>query len=181
MCPVGGCTTTFESNTELESHIAANLHNVPQNQPRTANDIARLHLTELIRTTSIDAQEQARLIFHSQDMSHVDLTNSTHYEKFSSVGWSLRTRKHTNPMSDKVKNFIESLWLDSKQSRSRLTAQQMQQQIRTKRDQNGEKLFQTHEYPTLSQIKYRSRKIAQKHGVTPTDELMAEIMELNTA
>jgi hypothetical protein len=178
---VSGCTATFESNTELELHIATNLHQVQQNQPRTANDIARLHLTELIRTTSIDTQEQARSIFHSQETSYVDLTTSGHYERFSSVGWALRTRKHTNPMSDNVKNFIEKLWLDSQQSRSRLTVQQMQQQIRTKRDPNGEKLFQTHEYPTLNQIKYRSRKIAQKHGVTPKVQLLAEIMELNAA
>ena len=113
-------------------------------------------------------------------MSQVDLTKSAHYENFSSVGWGQRTRKHTNPMTDNVKNFIEKLWLDSQESHSKLTAQQIQQQIRTKRDQNGEKLFQTHEYPTLSQINYRWRKIAQKHDVTPKHELMSELMEIDT-
>ena len=104
-----------------------------RNQRRTSNDIARLHLTELIRTTHIDAQQSATSIFHSQDMSQVDLTKSAHYENFSSVGWGLRTRKHTNPMTDNVKNFIEKLWLDSQESHSKLTAQQIQQQICTKR------------------------------------------------
>ena len=151
-----------------------------RNQRRTSNDIARLHLTELIRTTHIDAQQPATSIFHSQDMSEIDLTKSAHYENFSSVGWGLRTRKHTKSTTDNVKNFIEKLWLDSQESHSKLTVQQIQQQIRTKRDQNGEKVFQTHEYPTLSQIKYRSRKIAQKHGVTPKHELMSELMEINT-
>ncbi|CAF4225837.1 unnamed protein product [Rotaria magnacalcarata] len=56
LCPVSDCTASFESNADLESHIAANLHNVPDKQRRTANDIARLHLTELIRTTAIDSQ-----------------------------------------------------------------------------------------------------------------------------
>ena len=133
-----------------------------RNQRRTSNDIGRLHLTQLIRTTHIDAQQPATSIFHSQDMSQVDLTKSAHYENFSSVGWGQRTLKHTNPMTDNVKNFIEKLWLDSQESHLELTAQQIQQHIRTKRDQNGEKVFQTHKYPTLSQIKYRSRKIAQK-------------------
>lgn len=127
LCPVSGCTASFKSNIDLESHVAANLHDVQQNKPRTTNDIARLHLTELIRTTSTDTQEHAKSIFHGQNISNVDLTTSAHYEKFSSVGWALRTRKHTNLMSDKVKNFIEKLWLDSQQTRSKLTAQQIQQ------------------------------------------------------
>ena len=67
-------------------------------------------------------------------MSQVDLTKSVHYENFSLVGWYLRTCKHTNPMTDNVKNFIEKLWLDSQESHSKLTALQIQQQIRTKRD-----------------------------------------------
>ena len=79
-------------------------------------------------------------------------------------------------MSENVKNFFEKLWLDSQKSHSKLTPQQIQQQIRTKRDDNEEKLFQTNEYPMLSQIKYRSRKIAQKHGVTSKNELI----EMNT-
>ena len=114
-------------------------------------------------------------------MSHVDLQTSAHYQKFSSIGWGLRTRKHTNPMSDNVKNFIEKVWLDSQESRSKFTVQEIQQQIRTKRCQNAEKIFQTQEYPTLSQIiKYRLRKIAQKYGVTPKHELMSQLMEINT-
>jgi hypothetical protein len=83
-------------------------------------------------------------------------------------------------MSDQVKNYLEKLWLDSQESRSKLNIQQMQQQIRTKRDGNGEKLFQPHEYPTLNQIKYRTRKISQKYGVTAQQELMADVIELNT-
>ena len=139
-----------------------------------------MHLTALIRTTKINLQHQTALIFSSQDMSHVDLTNSAHYRRFSTVGWGLRTRKHTNPMNEKVKSYIEELWLDSRKSHSKLTPQQIQQQIRTKRDDNGKKLFQTNEYPTLNQIKYRSRKIAQKHGVTFKNELIAELIEMNT-
>ena len=139
-----------------------------------------MHLTEVIRTTNTDSQQKATSIFNSQDISHVDLTKSTHYERFSSAGWGLRTRKHTNPMSEKVKNFIEKLWLNSQKSHSKFTPQQIQQQIRTKRDDNGEKLSQTNEYPTLSRIKYQSRKIAQTHGVTSKNELITELIEMNS-
>ena len=132
LCPVTDCMTSFESNSDLDSHIAANLHYVPDKQRLTANDVASMHLTELIRTTNADSQQQATPIFNSQDISHVDLTKSTHYERFSSAGWGVRTRKHTEPMSENVKNFIEKLWLDSQKSHSKLTPQQIQQQIRIK-------------------------------------------------
>ena len=81
------CMASFVSNCDLDLHIAANLHNVPDKQRLTANDVARMHLTELIRTINTDSRQQATSIFNSQDTSHVDLKKSTHYERFSSVGW----------------------------------------------------------------------------------------------
>ena len=54
--PVRACSDTFESNTELDAHIAANLHNVQQNTRRTTNDIARLHLIELTRKINSSVQ-----------------------------------------------------------------------------------------------------------------------------
>ena len=52
---------------------------------------------------------QTTLIFNRQDMPHVDLTKSAHYDRFLSVGWGLRTRKYTNPISENVKSSIERL------------------------------------------------------------------------
>ncbi len=53
-------------------------------------------------------------------------------------------------MGDKVKTFIQKLSLDSQEAHSKFTVQQIQQHMRPKRDTNGGKLFQTHEYPTLN-------------------------------
>ena len=53
-------------------------------------------------------------------------------------------------MIDKVKNFIGKLCFDSQETRWKLIPQKVQQQIRTKRDANGNKLFQTYDYPTLN-------------------------------
>ncbi|CAF4698382.1 unnamed protein product [Rotaria socialis] len=41
MCPLSGCTSTFESSADLDLHISTNLHKVPPQNPRTSNDIAR--------------------------------------------------------------------------------------------------------------------------------------------
>lgn len=178
-CPASGCTATFELSTELDSHIAANLHIKAQNEARTANDTARLHLTQILQTTSMDAQKKTMTILQNQHISSVDLAMSKFYQRFSSLGWALRTRKHNNPMSDKVKKFIENLWLQSQENHSKLTVEQIQQQIRTKRDVNGEKLFRPEEYPTVNQVKYRCRKTGEKYGINAKQQLIDELVESN--
>ena len=155
------------------------MHNIQQNARRTTNDIARLYLTEIIRTTSIDKHEQTKNIIQSQNTSDVDFSKSACYKSFASAGWALRTRKHTNPMTDQVKNFMEKFWLNSQETRSKLTPHQIQQQIRTTRGANEDKLFQTCDYPTLNQIKYRCWKICQKYDVTAKEKLIAELLHSN--
>ncbi|CAF1130611.1 unnamed protein product [Rotaria magnacalcarata] len=108
-CPVTGCTATFESNIELRAHIAANLHVIVDDVPRTTNDIARIHLTEILRSTSTRSRSEAEAILQHQNATMHDISGSFHYRFFSVCGWALRTRKLGKPMSDKVKNFIEQI------------------------------------------------------------------------
>ena len=107
ICPVTGRTATFESSIELDVHIAANQHDVPNEHPRTANDIAQAHLTDILRSTSMQSSTETRAIIQQQNISSSDLSLSAHYKYFWSSGWALRTRKLGNPMSEKVKDFLE--------------------------------------------------------------------------
>ncbi|CAF2116394.1 unnamed protein product [Rotaria magnacalcarata] len=108
-CPVTGCTATFESNIELSAHISANLHVIVDNVPRITNDIARIHLTEILRSTSTRSRSEAEAILQHQNATIHDVSGSFHHRFFSVCGWALRTRKLGKPMSDKVKNFIEQI------------------------------------------------------------------------
>lgn len=181
MCPVNGCTSTFECSADLDSHIAANLHKIPVPKPRTSNDIARLHLIETVRSINIQSQQDTGTIKTTQDASGVDMSTSLHYEYFASPGWALRNRKHNNPLSESIKRFIENMWLDSLNTRTKLTPEQVQQQIRTKKDDStGKKLFQPNQYATINQIKYHLRKLSAKHGVTAKEQLIAQLIEENT-
>ena len=71
-------------------------------------------------------------ILDNQSPFNDELFNCINYQKFSIIGWGLPTRKHSNPMSDKIKNFIEKLWLDPQEAHSRLRPEEVQRQIRTK-------------------------------------------------
>ena len=63
--------------------------------------------------------------------------------------------------------------------RSKLTSQKIQQQKHMKRNANGDKLFQTYDYPTLNQIKCRCRKICPKYDITAKEELIAKLLDSN--
>ena len=92
LCPVNGCTTTFESRIELEAHIAANLHTIRNEVPRTANDIARVHLREILRSTLTRSRKETDAIREYQDSTTDDMSISFHKQFFSTCGWALRTR-----------------------------------------------------------------------------------------
>ena len=148
---------TFETNKEFDTHIAANLHIVPEDVPRTINDTAKIHLTELLRSTSLQSNTEAQAILQHQSADAYDISASFYYKFVSHYGWAVRTRKLGKPMNDKVKDFIQQLWLDSIRNDTRITPENIQQQIRTQRDSNGSKIFQTTDYPTKNQIKYQFR------------------------
>ena len=109
MCPVNSCTSTFECSADLDSHIAANFHDIPAPKPRTSNDIARLHLVETLRTANIQSQQGASTIRTTQNTLGIDMSGSTHYEFVSSPGWALRVRKNNNPLTENIKAFIEDM------------------------------------------------------------------------
>lgn len=163
----------------MDTHIAANQHQIPIETRRTANDIARNHLTDILRSTSTQSRAEARTILQHQDTTSYDLSLSAHYEPFSSPGWAIRTRKLGNPMGEKVKDFIEQIWRDSVKANLRITPENIQEQIRSKRATSGIKFFQTHEYPTKNQIKYRFRKLNEASGVTVKQQLIVEIINDN--
>ena len=86
MYPVNRCTTTFESEENLDAHIAANLHKIPPEDLRISNDIARLYRIETVRSANFKSLHDVKRI--KRDPS--SLTNiwygSEHYQYFSSVG-----------------------------------------------------------------------------------------------
>lgn len=177
LCPVAGCTAVFDSNNELDAHIAANNHIIPMDTPRTANDIARIHLTEVVRSTRSWAKAQANL--HHTDAESYDTSTSIYYQLFSTSGWALRTRKIAKPLSERVKNYIEELWLESINTHSRITPEGTLKIIREKRDPNGKKFFENHEYPSKNQIQYQLRKLNQEHDISLKQQLIDDIIDDN--
>ena len=78
-----------------------------------------------------------------------------------------------------MKNFLEQLRHDSIKTNIRITPENIQELIRRKKDNNGIKFFQTHEYPTENQIKYCLPELNDKYGATIQQQLIAEIIDDN--
>ena len=153
MCPVNGCTSTIESEDDLDTHIAANLHEILPLNPRTTNDIARYHLIDTIRSTNIESHQDTNRIRKEQNSSSLNMSDFIYHQDFTSVGWTLRTRKHTNRMSEKVKQFIENVWVESQITRSKITPELVQQQMHSLRNNgNDKKLFQPSNSTSMRQF-----------------------------
>ena len=181
MCPVNGCTSSFEFSEDFDVHIAANLHKVLPPNPRTTNDVVQYHLIDTVRSRNVQSHQDINEIRKRQSTSSIDMSNSVYYHHFTSAGWGIRTQKHTNPMSKKTKTFIEDMWVESQKKRSKITPERLQQQMRSQPDgSNDKKIFQPHEYATINLIKYRFRKLAANYEVTAKQQLIDEHMEINT-
>ena len=76
MCPVNGYTSTFEFSEDLDVHIAANLHKVLPPNPRTANDIARYHLIDTVRSANVQYHQDMNGARKRQSTSSIDMSNS---------------------------------------------------------------------------------------------------------
>ncbi|CAF4669746.1 unnamed protein product, partial [Rotaria magnacalcarata] len=84
-CSAAGCTATFESNIELSAHIAANLHVIVDDVPRTTNDIARIHLTEIRRSTSTRSRSETEAILQHQMLLYTMYQDLFIIDSFRSV------------------------------------------------------------------------------------------------
>ena len=67
------------------------------------NHTARTHLANILQSTSTQSNFEIRTIIQIYVDTTSNLSLSTHYKLLSSPGWAIRTRKSTNPMSEKVK------------------------------------------------------------------------------
>ena len=177
ICPIAGCQSSFESTEELDAHIASNIHSIVEDDHRSSNDIARIHLIEAVRATTISTQHQTAKVFQQQLDENTSLDRSPNYKYFSHAGWALRQRKHTNPLTKKIRDFIETKWLESQEHKSKLSPETIHHEIRTLRTNTGSKIFQPEEYPTLNQVKYQCRKLAKKYDIHTKQKLIEELTQ----
>ena len=160
----------------LDAHIAANIHSTIEDDHRSFNDIARIQLIESVRSATTSIQHQIAKVFQQQDV-HTELNRSPNYKCFSNPGWVLRQRKRNKPMVQKVKDFIETKWLEFQANRSKVFAEAIHLEIRTLQTSSGSKMFEPQEYPTLNQVKYQCRKLATKYEIHTKQQLIGELVQ----
>ena len=93
LCPDSSCTSTFESSVELGAYIPTNLHIVTEDVPRTANDIARIHQTKILRSTLTRSREEADTIHQHHDAIIYDMSVSTHNSFFFDLRLGATSKK----------------------------------------------------------------------------------------
>ncbi|CAF3298713.1 unnamed protein product [Rotaria socialis] len=177
ICPVAGCQSSFESTEDLGLHIAANIHNIFEEEHQTSNDIVRLHLIETVRSTITSTISQTTKLFEDQLTQHTSFNQSPSCRYFSYAVWALRKRKHNNPLTKKVKDYIEKRWIESQDNNTKASVGQIQNEIRTLRSNTGSNMCETCEYPTLNQVKYQCRTLTKKYELHTRQQLIEELAE----
>ena len=72
------------------------------------------------------------------------------------------------------------MWLYTQNTGSKLTPEQLQQELRTQRNNSsGHKTSQPNEYAIINRIKYRFRKLGKEYEVTNKQQLIAELIQEN--
>ena len=80
-------------------------------------------------------------------------------------------------MVQKVKDFIETRWLEFQENKSKVSAEAIHLEIRTLRTNSGRKMFEPQQYLTLNQVKYQCRKSATKHEIYTKQQLIEELVQ----
>lgn len=105
--------TVFNNLEDLNVHVLSNQHQIyiDQNNKRSSNDAARIHLVESLKTANITNTSETTSIFqqqqsYSQSSTTFQFSASRFVNYFNFQGWALRVRKPGHRISEDVKEFI---------------------------------------------------------------------------
>lgn len=165
-CPKESCIDTFESEEKLESHILIDQHTTKESSLRT-NDKVKLMLFEKMKDMNTGTIIQQP----TTTTTTAGLSIPRHAKPFTIQGWALRKRKPYKPIDKDVKAFIKAIFEEEKsygciyrlyefQKESnfyyiqgrKIKAEEYVNRIRTARNPDLTKKFNTNQYLTQSQV-----------------------------
>ena len=123
-CPQLGCIRSFTDEASLAEHILLGRHN-SQPFPKTMMDKARLTYVNKMKCSNLNST-------HQQLLSNSICSKTEGLENFTKIaGWALPKRKVFR-YSTKQKSFLIGIFLAGEECRTKMSPEQVHQQLRTK-------------------------------------------------
>ena len=161
-CSESTCVLTFKSEREAQAHLDSGKH-VKELESVSLYDTIRLRWAERVMSISSVAQEASAVFAHEESASSKT--------KASSMGWALKATQKRPRLGERVKAFLIEKFEAGE--RSGTNADPFSREMKFKRDDKGELVFQPEEWKTAKTIKSffsrYSAKLKQQGVSTPKD------------
>ena len=146
-CNEPTCLMFFENEADLENHKSENTHQT-HNTPTTMDSILLHHADLLIQSSS--SKSIGRIEARRVDMD--DRRGSFSLDKkVDEAGWGIPVRKFVR-FTPKQKRFLYEEFMNGERTGSKTTPEKVLIKMRTTRDNNNSKLFNSKEYLSRQQV-----------------------------
>lgn len=163
-CSESTCVLTFKSEREAQAHMDSGKH-VKELESVSLYDTIRLRWAERVTGISNVAQEASAVFAHEESASSKT--------KASSMGWALKATQKRPRLGEKVKAYLIEKFEAGERSGTKADPLSVSREMKFKRDDKGELVFQPEEWKTAKTIKSffsrYSAKLKQQGVSTPKD------------
>ena len=163
-CSESTCVLTFKSEREAQAHMDSGKH-VKELESVSLYDTIRLRWAERVTGISSVAQEASAVFAHEESASSKT--------KATSMGWALKATQKRPRLGEKVKAFLIEKFEAGERSGTKADPLSVSREMKFKRDDKGELVFQPEEWKTAKTIKSffsrYSAKLKQQGVSTPKD------------
>ena len=164
-CPNESCISTFESEEDLDTHIALDQHTTKEGSLRS-KDRAKLILLEKTK------DNQTSSMSFSSTLATTTTTTSIprHYKVFQKDGWALRLRKPYRRIDENVKAYLKLIFEEEK--------------IYGKQHQSISLFSSCHllvRDKTLKVVKYRSKNMSNVYVMLEIQMELRNFIQINTS
>ena len=143
-CGESTCVLTFKSEREAQAHMDSGKH-VKELESVSLYDTIRLRWAERVTGISNVGQEASAVFAHEESRSSKTTA--------SSMGWALKATQKRPHLEEKVKAYLIEKFEAGERSGTKADPLSVLREMKLKRDDKGELVFQPEEWKTAKTIK----------------------------
>ena len=145
VCPEDGCTSNFDSFSDLELHIDVGLHEIERNNESLYDGLRRDWAAKFAGIDSYKS-EVCNKPDESSHMSRKDSLSPL------SMGWALKPKTVNSRFSENVRSYLTSKFDLGERTGRKADPDQVSSEMRAARSENGERRFERKEWLSKTQI-----------------------------
>ncbi|PAV80983.1 hypothetical protein WR25_04779 isoform B [Diploscapter pachys] len=148
-CPIPGCRATFLRQYPRDQHVLAGKHNFAPDQETMLDYAANLYVDEL-EGGDLGNNPLPELDNAIRDSITVDPQEAAKTQE--PIGFAVKKQKTNKPFPEKVRKYLTERFIQGIVKKQKDDPKVVAKEMKTQKDQNGNKIFEPSEYLTWQQI-----------------------------